>query len=183
MSNKSDFQKISVLIVDDNPHMRKLVTALLHALGFKQVREAIDGADAFKEMKLSPPDIVICDWVMSPLDGIDFVRLIRTAPDSPNPYVPIIMLTGHSEKHRVTEARDAGVNEFLIKPISAKSLYSRIYTIIEKPRPFIKTKTYFGPDRRRKKDSKYKGPERRAQKSDENLSKDQIDKLMSQDSA
>ena len=156
----NDLQKVSVLIVDDNPHMRKLVSTLLHGLGFKDVREALDGADAFKEMKLNPPDIVVCDWVMSPLDGIDFVRLIRTAPDSPNPYVPIIMLTGHSEREKVTEARDAGVNEFLVKPISAKGLYARIYTIIEHPRPFIKSKTYFGPDRRRST-APYAGAERR----------------------
>lgn len=162
----SDLQKVSVLIVDDNPHMRKLVSTLLHGLGFKDVREAIDGADAFKEMKLNPPDIVICDWVMAPLDGIDFVRLIRTAPDSPNPYVPIIMLTGHSEREKVTEARDAGVNEFLVKPISAKGLYARIYTIIEHPRPFIKSKTYFGPDRRRNNNKHYQGPERRKEENE-----------------
>ena len=59
------------------------------------------------------------------------------------------MLTGHSEKKRVTAARDAGVTEFLAKPISAKALYQRIVNVVANPRPFIKTKTYFGPDRRR----------------------------------
>jgi DNA-binding response OmpR family regulator len=59
------------------------------------------------------------------------------------------MLTGHSEKKRVIAARDAGVTEFLAKPISAKGLYQRILNVVANPRPFIKTKTYFGPDRRR----------------------------------
>jgi DNA-binding NtrC family response regulator len=63
-----------------------------------------------------------------------------------NPYVPIIMLTGHSEKKRVIPARDAGVTEFLAKPISAKALYQRILNIVANPRPFIKSKSYFGPD-------------------------------------
>ena len=87
--------------------------------------------------------------------------MIRQPGSSGNPYVPIIMLTGHSEKRRVTIARDAGVTEFLAKPISAKALYQRILTVVASPRPFIKTKTYFGPDRRRNVTVKYIGPERR----------------------
>src|SRR6185436_8595600 len=72
-------------------------------------------------------------------------------------YVPIIMLTGHSEKKRVTAARDAGITEFLAKPISAKGLYERIVNVVASPRPFIKTKTYFGPDRRRMINPNYVG--------------------------
>jgi DNA-binding response OmpR family regulator len=71
------------------------------------------------------------------------------------------MLTGHSEKKRVVAARDAGVTEFLAKPISAKALYQRILNVVANPRPFIKTKNYFGPDRRRNTNTNYVGPERR----------------------
>ena len=74
------------------------------------------------------------------------------------------MLTGHSEKRRVTIARDAGVTEFLAKPISAKGLYQRILNVVVSPRPFIKTKSYFGPDRRRNTTNTYIGPERRGGK-------------------
>jgi len=80
--------------------------------------------------------------------------------------VPIIMLTGHSEKKRVISARDAGVTEFLAKPISAKSLYQRILNIVINPRPFIKSKGYFGPDRRRNAAANYTGPERRKNEAD-----------------
>ncbi|WP_142848579.1 response regulator [Telmatospirillum sp. J64-1] len=155
-----NLERLNFLVVDDNKHMRALVKTILHALGSKNVLEAADGADAFKELRHFPADIIICDWNMSPLDGLDFVRLVRTGKDSPNPFAAIIMLTGHTEMHRVVEARDAGVHEFLAKPISAKGLYSRIRSIIEKPRPFIRTATYFGPDRRRK-EMDYKGRERR----------------------
>jgi DNA-binding response OmpR family regulator len=75
--------------------------------------------------------------------------------------VAIIMLTGHSEKKRVVAARDAGVTEFLAKPISAKALYQRIVNIVVNPRPFIKTRSYFGPDRRRNVNLNYAGVERR----------------------
>jgi len=86
---------------------------------------------------------------MELLDGLDFVRLVRTAKDSSNPYVPIIMLSGYTEYGRVIEASDAGMNEFLAKPISAKALYQRFAANIDNLRPFIRTKHYFRPDRRR----------------------------------
>lgn len=156
-----NLSRLNFLMVDDNKHMRALVKSILHALGVKNVLEAGDGADAFKELRHFPADIIICDWSMSPLDGLDFVRMVRTGTDSPNPFVPIIMLTGHTEMHRVIEARDSGVHEFLAKPISAKKLYSRIRAIIEYPRPFIRAGLYFGPDRRRREMPNYNGPDRR----------------------
>ena len=87
--------------------------------------------------------------------------MIRQPGANANPYVPIILLTGHSEKQRVLSARDAGITEFRAKPISAKSLYERILNVVANPRPYIKTKTNFGPDRRRNVNVTYVGPERR----------------------
>lgn len=101
---------------------------------------------------------------MDPLDGIDFTRMVRTASDSSNPFIPIVMLTGYTEMLRVVDARDSGVTEFLAKPVSATKLYGRIKSIIEHPRPFVKTSdmnAYFGPNRRRDRRSTYSGPERR----------------------
>jgi DNA-binding response OmpR family regulator len=107
------------------------------------------------------PDIVLTDWAMPIFDGLELAQMIRQPGANANPYVPIIMLTGHSEKKRVVAARDAGITEFMAKPISAKSLYQRILNVVVNPRPFIKTKTYFGPDRRRNVTTNYVGPERR----------------------
>ncbi|MBP8072129.1 MAG: response regulator, partial [Brevundimonas sp.] len=107
-------------------------------------------------------DLAIVDFNMFPLDGVEFTRLVRNSPDTANPYLPIIMMTGHSEKSRVYEARDAGVTEFVVKPITAKAILDRIQAVIFRPRPFVKTEGYFGPDRRRSNTSNYKGPMRRA---------------------
>ena len=142
--------RLNVLTLDDNRNMRTLIESILLALGVRNIHEAHDVKQAFHDLQYFQADIVITDWNMEPLNGLDFVRMVREGEDSPNPYVPIIMLTGHSELHRVCEARDAGVNGFLAKPISAKALYSRLVSIIEFPRPFIRTKTYFGPSRRRR---------------------------------
>tara|TARA_R110000787_G_scaffold86057_9_gene183341 strand:+ start:40471 stop:40995 length:525 start_codon:yes stop_codon:yes gene_type:complete len=155
-------ERVNFLIVDDNKAMRHLVETVLQALGATNIFEATNGAEAFTELANFPADIIICDWNMQPMDGIAFTREIRTSAESPNRYVPIILLTGHTELSRVREARDAGVNEFLAKPISATSIYSRIKSIIERPRQFVRSPEYFGPDRRRRDLKEYPGPFRRA---------------------
>ncbi len=163
---KYNLDRLNVLVVDDNRNMRTLIESILFALGVRHIHEVDDVKKAFRDLRYFHADIVITDWHMEPLNGLDFVRMVRCNEDSPNPYVPIIMLTGHTELHRVCEARDAGVNEFLAKPISAKALYSRLASIIETPRPFIRTKTYFGPCRRRRNLGAPRGmKERRADES------------------
>jgi len=98
---------------------------------------------------------------MSPVDGVEFTRLVSNAGDSPNPFLPIIMLTGHAERARVEEARDSGVTEFVVKPVTARSVLDRLNAVIMRPRPFVRTADYFGPDRRRRQDPTYVGPWRR----------------------
>ncbi len=105
--------------------------------------------------------MAIVDFQMSPIDGVEFTRLVRNAADSPNPFLPIIMLTGHAAKARVEEARDAGVTEFVVKPVTARAVLDRINAVILRPRPFVRTGEYFGPDRRRRQDPEFKGPWRR----------------------
>lgn len=156
-----DFNRLRFLVIDDNAHMRRIVRTLLHGFGTREVYEAEDGAAGLEAFTHHLPDLIITDWVMPIFDGLELTQMIRQPGANSNPYVPIIMLTGHSEKHRVIGARDAGITEFLAKPISAKLLYERILNVVANPRPFIKTKTYFGPDRRRGTNTSYTGPERR----------------------
>ena len=137
----------SILVVDDNKHMHSVVKAILNSMRIKNIRFSDNAADAVMEMRQWHPDIIITDWAMQPLAGLGFVRLVRKGADTPNPYVPIILLTGHTEMCRVIEARDTGVNEILAKPISIKSLYTRIASIVQSLRPFVKSKNYFGPCR------------------------------------
>ncbi len=98
----------------------------------------------------TPVDLALIDWEMKPVNGIDLVRRIRTDPNSLNTFMPIIMVSGHSEIGNIVYARDAGVTEYLVKPISAKTLLSRINNVIEHPRRFVRIGKYFGPDRRRR---------------------------------
>ena len=155
------FELLKILLVDDNHHMRVLLTEILRAIGVREVHEANDGAEALQMMRTHQIDIIMSDLAMQPLDGIDFVRLLRNSPDSPNPMAPVIMITGHSTHKRVNEARDVGVNEFLSKPVTAKGVLDRIGRVVESPRPYVRTANYFGPDRRRRHDPDYAGPMRR----------------------
>ena len=155
------FDLLKILLVDDNHHMRVLLTEILRAIGVRQVFEAADGAEALQMMRTHAIDIVMTDLAMQPLDGIDFVRLVRNSPDSPHPMIPVIMITGHSTIRRVAEARDVGVTEFLSKPVTARGVIERISRVVDHPRPFVRSADYFGPDRRRREDQSYQGPYRR----------------------
>lgn len=162
----SGLESLHVLLVDDNQHMRAIVTAVLAGVGVTQICETRDGADALGLLREWPADLAIVDFQMFPMDGVEFTRIVRNASDSRNPYLPIIMMTGHSERSRVEEARDAGVTEFVAKPLTAKSVLQRVQAVIYHPRPFIRTGDYFGPDRRRRQDPNYVGPRRRASDGD-----------------
>ncbi|WP_309628126.1 response regulator [Brevundimonas sp.] len=159
----SALQSLNILLVDDNQHMRAITSAILQSAGIRNIREVSDGAMALDVVRDHEVDLAIVDFNMFPLDGVEFTRLVRNSLDSANPYLPIIMMTGHSEKHRVVEARDAGVTEFVVKPITAKAVFDRIQAVILRPRPFVKTQGYFGPDRRRTATAlNYRGPRRRS---------------------
>ena len=155
-------ESLRVLLVDDNQHMMAIVTTVLSVVGVTLVRETRDGAEALELLRDWSADLAIVDFQMQPLDGVEFTRLVRNSPDSRNPYLPIIMMTGHSERSRVEEARDAGVTEFVAKPLTAKSVLERINAVIYRPRAFVRTETYLGPDRRRRETPDFRGPWRRS---------------------
>lgn len=156
-----DYASLHFLIVDDNTNMRRILRTLLAGLGARSILEAEDGARALELVRDQMPDIIITDWVMPVLDGLDLTRMLRNQKDSPNPFIPIIVVTAYSDRARVIQARDAGVTEFVAKPVSAKVLHDRIVSVITRPREFIRTKTFFGPDRRRFVVPNYSGPEKR----------------------
>ena len=174
-----EFNRLRFLVIDDNAHMRRIMHILLHGFGAREVYEAEDGAAGLEAFTHYTPDIVLTDWTMPIFDGLELTQMIRQPGANANPYVPIIMLSGHSEKNRIVSARDAGITEFLAKPISAKALYQRVFNVVANPRPFIKTKTYFGPDRRRNVNLSYVGPERRkGAKTDTIRQQPLLDKVM-----
>ncbi len=161
---KIDFDQLRFVIVDDNAHMRRILRTMLRAFGSREIYEAEEGASGLEAVEAYQPDILITDIKMPIFDGIELTRMIRNPDGFSQPYLPIIMLSAYSEKHQVIAAREAGATDFICKPVSAATLYNRIQNIIEHPRPFIRTTTYFGPDRRRQ-DSVFSGEDKRTQDS------------------
>jgi CheY-like chemotaxis protein len=156
---KFDLERLSVLIVDDNQFVRALLGRVLRSLNVRQVLSAADGAEAIgiiKEVHTNPQkagvqrlDLILCDWMMSPVDGVMLLKWLRRHKDSPNKFMPFIMISALSEVDKVMEARNLGANEFLTKPFSINSIAAKLTALIDKPRTYIYTKDYFGPDRRR----------------------------------
>ncbi|MBT3305762.1 MAG: response regulator [Alphaproteobacteria bacterium] len=139
------------MIVDDQDFIRSLLRHILGVLGCTNITDSSNGEAAWFSIRDNPPDLLIVDWEMEPMDGIELVNKIRNDDSSPDRFMPIIMITAHSERPRIIAARDAGVNEFVMKPVSARTLFSRLNAVIEHPRRFVRTSEYFGPDRRRKR--------------------------------
>jgi len=157
-----DLSRLHFLIVDDNAFMRRLLRELLWAIDctLDNIHFASDGRDALQVLRDYPIDIVICDINMRPMNGKEFTAYVRTAAASPAPHVPIIICTGHAELNHICDARDAGANEILSKPITVGNVYERIRAIVERPRPYVRTATFYGPDRRRR-NTPFAGPDRR----------------------
>jgi len=157
-----NLSSLSVLVVDDNSNMRKIMGAILKSFGIRAIHEAEDGLQALRILTGREVDIIFTDLMMQPVDGLAFIRWIRTSPASPSPYVPIVMITGHATKRSLDEARMAGVTEFLAKPLNARGVMHRLNEVINNPRPFVRVGAYFGPCRRRRIDHEFAGQERRS---------------------
>lgn len=182
-------KSVRVLIVDDQDFIRSLLRHILGVLGCKHITDAINGEVAWDIILTNPPDLLILDWEMQPMNGIELVNKVRNDPTSPDFFMPIIMITAHSERPRIIAARDAGINEFVMKPVSARTLFSRLNAVIEHPRRFVRTEEYFGPDRRRKRvfvdferrDTKKKETVTDAPEPDKQMTQDQINTLLNPD--
>jgi CheY-like chemotaxis protein len=167
-----DLATLKVLVVEDNINLQRLIGDVLRAGGVGQVETAGDGVRAREKIAAWDPHIIFTDWHMPVMGGLDLTRSIRRAalrpdPKIPNPQVPVIIVTGHRSVADVQMARKAGVNEFVIKPFTPAGLLSRIQLVLLKPRPFVVSADYIGPDRRRRVELSYTGPMRRRSDPDE----------------
>ena len=153
-------EKLKILIVDDIENFRSLLKGYLHAFNITNLYEAKEGSEALAFLQKSEVDLIFMDWHMQPMDGLQATLKIREGATKALPTIPIVMTSAHTDRNHINAARNAGINEFLPKPINPTTVYAALRLIVENPRPFIRTPTYFGPDRRRKK-MDIKGEERR----------------------
>lgn len=153
MHNKSiepRIQGLDILIVDGNTYMRRLTRTMLMNLGAKSVTEAADGLAALEAIRTHDPDVMVLEWDMPVLNGMEVMRIVRSPGVFPRPNLPIIMLTNRAQRSSVIEALCAGVHEFLIKPTSPKALRDRLMSIVFKPRPMMQLGEHYVPQPRGK---------------------------------
>lgn len=142
-----NLQELKVLVVDDSRTARQALKQFLKDMSVELIEQAEDGADAIKTLREFPADLVLCDLHMVPLDGIEFTRLLRSAEDSPNPYLPVLMLTADATAAQLRNALGAGVNDFMSKPIKLDALRRKIQTLFAGPMVFVREGRYLKPVR------------------------------------
>lgn len=152
---------LTTLVVEDNKFMRGILGELLRQIGFAKLHFAADGLEGIELFRTWLPKIVFTDWNMPVMNGVEFVNWVRNSPDSPNPETPMVMITGNNQHQEILEARDAGVTEFIAKPVTVAAIMNRLNSCLLEPRKFVRSASYVGPCRRRRKHLDYHGPKRR----------------------
>ncbi|VAV91556.1 Chemotaxis response regulator protein-glutamate methylesterase CheB [hydrothermal vent metagenome] len=150
-----------MLIVDDHKFLRGILGDMLRGFGVTQLYMAENGVEGIKQFKTWLPSLVFTDLNMAPMNGLEFANWIRTDSESPNSEVPIVMLTANNDQQSITDARDVGVSELIVKPVVPKSVLRRLNAVMFEPRRFIRSARYTGPCRRRRENANYKGVYRR----------------------
>ncbi|PCJ98156.1 MAG: hypothetical protein COA45_08365 [Zetaproteobacteria bacterium] len=141
------FKNLHILIVEDIDPMRALMKQCLTMLGVGKISTAKNGEEGYEAYLRGKPDIIITDWEMPGMNGLELTQKIRRAKQSPRKETPIIMMTGFCAKERITQSLDSGVNSFIVKPFSASDLAKRLAHIVNHPTDFIITASYSGPER------------------------------------
>ena len=144
-----DLQKVSLLVVDDSGFMAKLLKTILRGLAAGTVHECTNSAEVLDCLREYQPDAVFLDLEMPGMDGLSVATKIRKSEDSPNPFLPIIMMTARASRARIAEAIKLGVHEILAKPTSPKMLQDRLISILMHPRPMVQIGKYLVPEPRR----------------------------------
>lgn len=156
-----DMSNLQVLVADPNPYALNIVKGMLRGFGVTKICEASDSATALKQIGTLIIDVIIVDSDLEIVNGTKLTKMLRAAKNNHNRAVPVIMLSARTEKWRINTARDAGVTEFLRKPLSANHLHTRLMEVLQRPRGFVNATHYSGPDRRRRKNADFPGDERR----------------------
>ncbi len=155
-------ERLSILLVEDNLYIRDILESVLKQIGFGWVAAARNGQEGIEFLQIAGKsqgqaaglmnvDMILCDLLMSPINGLLLLRWMRMQKESANRFLPFIMISGAADREYVAAARDLGVAEFIAKLFSAQSISERVMKVIENPRQFVTCTTYFGPDRRRRK--------------------------------
>lgn len=120
---------ITILIVDDVPAIRKVLRRILKQLDFKSLVEAGDGKEAWDILESQPIDLIIADWNMPKMNGLELLKMIRSSDT--HKMIPFLMLTGKVEKENIIEAVNAGATNYMVKPFTAEIISNKLGKILK----------------------------------------------------
>jgi two-component system chemotaxis response regulator CheY len=120
-------KNMNVLIVDDYTTMLRILRNLLRQIELTNVEEATDGNDALVKLRKATPDLIISDWNMQPMTGLDLLKAVRA--DAKLKHIPFIMVTAESKTENVIVAKKAGVSNYIVKPFNADTLRAKIASV------------------------------------------------------
>ncbi|WP_413203852.1 two-component system response regulator [Rhodospirillum sp. A1_3_36] len=175
---------LGVLVLDSNEYSRQFLVSLLKTIGIARVVDMATGEEAMAWIEANGrPDVLLVDSALKPMSGAGFTRYLRMVVGGREAYTPVILVAARADRDSLSQARNAGVNEFMAKPVSASGLSARLFAVLDAPRSFVRTADYFGPDRRRRQVD-FSGPNRRIQqpakaKSDEEGGKEDESETLS----
>ncbi|HEY8191775.1 MAG TPA: response regulator [Alphaproteobacteria bacterium] len=163
-----DLSSLRVMVLEEFPFMADLMAEMLREFKVSAVLTTCKAEQAMEMLEqynmYSPPrahiDMLISDWIPPSGEGLELLKWARIHAVESIRYLPILFCTSYANQWRVVTVRDSGANEVLVKPVSAQKLAHRLTYIIDKPRPFVRSRHFLGPDRRRREDA-YQGKERR----------------------
>ena len=143
-----NLRDLVILVADPNSYARRIINGMLRGFGANKILEVENSTGLFQSLTGQKIDILLCDARLPPHGGLMLTRTIRRNADNENRTMPILLMSSDTSETIVKQARDAGANMVVAKPMSPSSMYERLSWIAFNPRPFIDTATYFGPDRR-----------------------------------
>lgn len=186
MSEKLNFSAINALVVDDDNYAVQLLGQILRGFGLKQQTVIATGEEAKMRLVREQFDLMICEAMLPDIHAADLVRWLRRLDNSKIKFLPVIVLTGHTQVKNVESVRDCGANIVVKKPVSPNVLFDRLAWAAQTSRPFVETSFYVGPDRRFKSVGPPDGVGRRqtdlsaevGSAIEPNLSQDEVDNFM-----
>lgn len=175
-------KNFTILLAEDYEFMQNLIGGMLRAFGVGNIMVCSSGREAIELLQITEAqsrsgnikgiDLILADWMMPEGSGLELIDWVRNHKSDRIRFTPLILVSAFTSEDVIIAARDHGANEALVKPVSGEKMAARILSVIDTPRPFVKTATYFGPDRRRK-DKPFQGEDRRKMTAEQIITHDE----------
>jgi len=161
MTKQADLRNLSILVVGGKAAAAQVLRTAFGLIGITRITVIAESARAIEQLRTQSFSAIFCDASAEPYHGMPFSLAARRTDGIVNPMTPLFMITHSARQRLVEQARDTGVTDVLTQPVSAATISRKLAVAMAAPRPFIAASTFFGPDRRTRRQNTWKGDDRR----------------------